>query len=363
MFYNSRGVSFIIALCIAFITTAFLTLVDDVSFNALVVAGILSFSSSYLLISIVMEFLVFKEINRIYDMLNKLKKKDFSFIEEQNQKQHMNPLKKINQEIFSYAALQQREIDELKRMAAFRREFLADVSHELKTPIFAAQGFVHTLLDGAAKDKTVRNKFLKKAAKSLDGLQILVQDLMTLSHLEAGEIKMHFDACDIREISDVVIDQFENKAEKRHISLGYDQDYPEEIAIYADPQRIYQVMTNLVSNAIKYSEDGTRVEIGFQIGKKDITIYVRDHGSGIPPDHIKRIFERFYRVDKSRSKEKGGTGLGLAIVKHIIEAHDSSVTVTSTVGKGSTFSFKLPKFAPEEKSILKEAPSEESATL
>lgn len=343
MFYNSRGVSVLLALSIAIVTTSFLTLVESVSTNALILTFLLAFSSSYLLISLVLEFLFFREINKIYDVFNKLGKKDYSFIDDMESKSSLNPLKKINQEIFSYAATKQQEIDELKRMAVYRREFLADVSHELKTPIFAAQGFVYTLLDGAVKDKSVRGKFLKKAAKSLDGLEMLVNDLLTLSHIEAGEIKMHFEEYDLLQQLDDVFDQFEGKADKKHIKLHFDKEYQAPLKVKADYQRIYQVLLNLISNSIKYSDENTEVEVGLEVNKKDIIISVRDHGSGISPDHIKRIFERFYRVDKSRSKDRGGTGLGLAIVKHIVEAHGSTVTVTSAMGKGSTFSFKLPR--------------------
>ncbi len=345
MFYNSRGVSILLALSISIVTTAFLSLLENISDVALILTFILSGSSSYLLISIVLEFIFFKEINRIYEVFNKLGEKDYSFVEELEVKKTLNPLKKINQEIFSYAAVKQQEIEELKRMAAYRREFLADVSHELKTPIFAAQGFVYTLLDGAVKDKAVRGKFLKKAAKSLDGLEMLVNDLLTLSHIEAGEIKMHFEWFSLRDLMQDVFDQFEGKADKKSIDLQFDQTYTNEIKVYADYQRIFQVMLNLISNAIKYSEDNTKVIVGFDVKEKEVAVSIRDHGTGISPDHIKRIFERFYRIDKSRSKDRGGTGLGLAIVKHIIEAHGSSVSVTSAVGKGSTFSFNLPRKA------------------
>ncbi|WKK81655.1 sensor histidine kinase [Marivirga arenosa] len=348
MLFNSRGVSILLAISIAIVTTAFLSLLEGVSNIALILTFILSSSSAYLLISIVLEFLFFKEINKLYEVFNKLGEKNYSFVNDMNDQKSLNPLRKINQEIFSYAANKQQEIDELKRMATYRREFLADVSHELKTPIFAAQGFVYTLLDGAVSDKKVRGKFLKKAAKSLDGLEMLVNDLLTLSHIEAGEIKMHFEEIDIYALVQDVFDQFEGKVDKKNIILQFDKDYQSPIHVIADYQRIYQVIVNLISNAIKYSDENTEIVVGFEISDKDVTVAIQDHGAGISPEHIKRIFERFYRIDKSRSKERGGTGLGLAIVKHIIEAHGSSVSVTSTLGKGSLFSFKLPvKKAPE----------------
>ncbi len=277
--------------------------------------------------------------------MGKLKKKELSKIDRQKPST-LNPIKSINEDIYSFAALKQKEIDELRKLEAFRREFIADVSHELKTPIFAAQGFVHTLLDGAVNDKTVRTKFLKKAAKSLDGLDILVQDLLTLSHIETGQIKMHFETVDMYELTEEVFEQFEGKADKKEIKLKIDVP-KQKVLVYADWQRISQVMTNLISNAIKHSTDGSEVKVCFQVSKKNIVTDVIDSGEGIPNEDQLRIFERFYRVDKSRSREKGGTGLGLAIVKHILDGHNTKADVESTPGKGSTFSFKLPRVKPD----------------
>ena len=343
MLLNARAVALLLAFCIAAITTAFLSLME-VTQTALLVAFILAFASSYLLTYITLEFFIFREINNIYDVLNKLKDQEHSFIDDDLDRSS-NPLKRINQEIYSYASDKQREIEELKRMAAFRREFLADVSHELKTPIFAAQGYIYTLLDGAVKDKSVRNKFLKKAAKSLDGLDLLVQDLLTLSQLEIGQIKMHHVYFDLVFIVHDVLDQVEGKAEKKGLDLRLAKGMPDQLWVWADKQRIHQVIMNLVSNAIKYSkEEGPGwVEISIADLKDQVRISVSDNGRGIPQEHLNRIFERFYRVEKSRSKGSGGTGLGLAIVKHILEAHKSRVEVKSVVGEGSTFSFLLQK--------------------
>jgi two-component system phosphate regulon sensor histidine kinase PhoR len=345
MVYSSRVLAFILALCISLITTLFLSLVKSVDMTAQVVAAIISFSVSYILAYFILEFLIFREINKIYKLMDKLKKKELNRLEKQKPG-ILNPLEKINEEIFSFAELKQKEIDELKKLEAFRREFIADVSHELKTPIFAAQGFVHTLLDGAMDDKAVRGKFLKKAAKSLDGLDALVQDLVTLSHIETGQIKMHFETFDLYELTEEVIEQLEEKAEKHNIKLQIEGD-KHKVMVYADWQRISQVITNLISNAIKHSFEGGNVSVHFDSTKKFVHVHVKDHGEGISAEHLTRIFERFYRVDKSRSREKGGTGLGLAIVKHILENHNTKAEVESSVGKGSDFSFKLPRAKPE----------------
>lgn len=346
MVYSPRVLALVLALCISLITTLFLSLFESVAINALLVAFAISFSVSYLLIFIMLEFLIFREINKIYKMMSKLKKKELASFDKQRSAV-LNPLKTINAEIFSFAELKQKEIDELRKLEAFRKEFIADVSHELKTPIFAAQGFVHTLLDGAVNDKTVRSKFLKKAAKSLDGLDALVQDLLTLSHIETGQIKMHFETIDLYKLTEEVFEQFENKADKKDVKLRIEGP-PQKVTVFADWQRISQVMTNLISNAIKHSFDGGEVVVMFEVTKKNVTTIVRDFGEGIPQEHVTRIFERFYRVDKSRSREKGGTGLGLAIVKHILEGHNSRAEVESTPGKGSSFGFRLPRAKAEQ---------------
>ncbi|MBL7876638.1 MAG: two-component sensor histidine kinase [Cyclobacteriaceae bacterium] len=339
MVYSARTLALLLATSVALVTSLFLSLIDSVGLDALLVAAAISFSASYLLIYVLLEFLIFREINKIYKLMEKLRKKELANFSKQKSGA-LNPLQKINDEIFSFATLKQKEIDELKKLEAFRKEFIANVSHELKTPIFAAQGFVHTLLDGAVNDKNVRNRFLKKAAKSLDGLDILVQDLLTLSQMETGDIKMRFEHIDLHKLCAEVVDQFEEKAEKKKIRLKLQPEH-RKINVYADWQRITQVVTNLVSNAVSYTPEGGEVIISFDVSKKYVTTFISDTGEGIPQQQLARIFERFYRVDKSRSREKGGTGLGLAIVKHILEGHTSKAEVESTVGKGSVFSFKL----------------------
>src|SRR4051812_36460189 len=293
MVYSSRVLALLLALCISLITTLFLSLFESVAASALMVACFISFSVSYLLVFVVLEFLIFREINKIYKLMGKLKKKELSHIDKEKPNA-LNPLKKINEDIYSFADLKQKEIDELKKLEAFRKEFIADVSHELKTPIFAAQGFVHTLLDGAVNDKTVRNKFLQKAAKSLDGLDILVQDLLTLSHIETGQIKMHIEAVDLHKLTEEIFEQFEEKADKRDVVLRI-KDPGQKVLVFADWQRISQVMTNLISNAIKHSYDGNEVIVSFDVGKKNVTTSIKDFGEGISGEHINRIFERFYR--------------------------------------------------------------------
>jgi two-component system phosphate regulon sensor histidine kinase PhoR len=342
MIATSRGISLVLAGAIALLVTAFLFLLEDATPTLLFVAAGLSFSIAYLLITLALEFLVFKEIGNIYALLEKIEKKDWSGLNEKNLKSSFSPLRKINKVINTYALARQNEIENLQKTAEFRREFIADISHELKTPIFAAQGYIHTLLDGAIDDEDVRMKFLKRAAKSLDSLDVLVQDLLTLNQMESGVIKFNFSEFDLSELLREVVEELENKAFKRDLRIKLDFDPSKNHVTKADRSKIYRVCQNLIFNAIKYNHDGGEVAITLKSQKNTLQVDVKDNGPGIPPDDLKRIFERFYRVEKSRSKEKGGTGLGLAIVKHILEGHKSKISVSSTVGKGSVFTFYLP---------------------
>ncbi len=356
MLFSSRTVSLFLAALVAAGTTGLFSLMQTLDFQILVLFFAVIFSVSFLLTYISLEFLIFREINKIYTLLEKIKKKDLR-LNWKNYQGNMNPLQKLNQEIFSLATKKQQEIDELKRLEVFRREFLADVSHELKTPIFAAQGFVHTLLDGAMNDKAVREKFLKKAARSLDGLEKLVSDLLTLSQMETGQIRMQSVPIDLVALVREEIDQLEEFAQKKKTEVRLElKDYKNFIAV-ADKQRIGQVIKNLVENAIKYGGELNKVSVVLGQDKDHIHISVQDEGPGIPSEHLSRIFERFYRIEKSRAKgNEGGTGLGLAIVKHICEAHNSRVTVTSKPGKGATFYFKLDRYKESKSKTPVKAP-------
>lgn len=340
MSLSPRIIALLLACLISALTLAFLAFVEGVTNAMLFVVGISSFIISFFLVFYAIELLVFREVNKMYKTIRQLKIRDFS-ISRKSIIQNTNPFKKLNDEIFVYVAKKQKEIDELKRLEQFRREFLADVSHELKTPIFAAQGFIHTLIDGAVDDEQVRDKFLSKAAKSLDGLDALVKDLVALSQLETGEVKMNFERVNFVQVTQEVFDQLEKLTQAKGTSLAFRTPQAGPFWVKADPRRITQVMTNLVENAVKYGNENGRVVVSLEEDKKHILVSVRDNGPGIPPEHLNRIFERFYRVEKSRSKDRGGTGLGLAIVKHILNAHKTRITVMSKVEKGTTFRFKL----------------------
>lgn len=240
----------------------------------------------------------------------------------------------------------QREIKKLKNLEAYRREFLGEVSHELKTPIFAIQGFIHTLMEGAVYDEKVRMKFLKKAMRNSDRLSTLVQDLLILTQAESGEMEVNIRKFFLLELVHDVVDSLDYKLtkKKRNITCDIIADTTlEYVLVLADRERIHQVLTNLIDNAIKYGDADGRIEI--QLRKNEdqgkMLISVKDNGPGIDPEHLDKIFRRFYRVDKSRSREKGGTGLGLAICKHLIKLHGENLTVDSELGAGTTFTFSL----------------------
>ncbi|HJN79175.1 MAG TPA: ATP-binding protein [Flavobacteriaceae bacterium] len=237
------------------------------------------------------------------------------------------------------------EINVLKDQDSYRKEFLGNVSHELKTPLFTIQGYILTLLDGALKDKSVRDKYLKRAAKGVDRLINIVLDLDLITQFESGIKIVDKEKFDIVELIQNVFDLIEIESDKNNIKLLYDKDYSNPIYVFADEERILQVLTNLLINSLKYGVDGGRTEVSIEMSNNDkILIKVSDDGIGVSSDHLPRLFERFYRVDATRSRKKGGSGLGLSIVKHIVEAHNENIYVDSELGKGTTFSFTLDKY-------------------
>lgn len=239
----------------------------------------------------------------------------------------------------------EREIQRLNRIENYRKEFIGDISHELKTPIFAIQGFIETLLNGAIEDDTVNRQFLKKAMRNVNRLTYLTKDLMEISKLETGELKSEIQDIYLRDVVMDVVDSLQYKAENEDVEINID-DFDKNILVNADRNQIKQVLINLIENGIKYNKPGGSVTVGakpFSRDKHRMLVYVQDTGIGIEQQYIDRVTERFFRVDKSRSREKGGTGLGLAIVKHIMEAHGEEFFMESTPNVGSTFSFTLTK--------------------
>ncbi|WBA40487.1 sensor histidine kinase [Hymenobacter canadensis] len=341
---SSRTIAILLSLLVAGVLTTLAWVGPTMSMQDGVLAAGITVAACFLLLYLMFEALIFREINNIYAGLEHIKRKElrrmsskFLFRPE--------PLKRMRDEILDMAQRKQQEIDELKRLQALRREFLADVSHELKTPIFAAQGFLHTVLDDDDVDDFTRQKFLRKAANSLDALDALVQDLVTISQLEKGVVRMRRQGFDIVVLVHEIFEQLERKAALRQVKLEL---FPPELPagglrVLADRNRIRQVLINLIDNAIKYGRENGHVVVSLVESGKGVSVRVRDDGAGIPKQHLNRIFERFYRIDKSRSRDSGGSGLGLAISKHIVEAHRSAIRVRSEIGQGTTLEFKLPK--------------------
>jgi two-component system phosphate regulon sensor histidine kinase PhoR len=233
------------------------------------------------------------------------------------------------------------DIAKLKKLERVRSEFLANVSHELRTPIFALQGFIETLLDGAVDDASVNREFLQKAHRQGERLNTLLSDLIEIARIESGEMKMSFRYFSLTDFLQQVVDEMRAPASKKDISIRLITTVADKTTVFGDRERLKQVMINLIDNAVKYTESGGAITCRAAVQNGHCLLSVEDTGCGIAHEHLSRIFERFYRVDRDRSREVGGTGLGLAIVKHIVEAHDSSVQVSSQLGKGSAFSFRL----------------------
>ncbi len=249
----------------------------------------------------------------------------------------------VNKKVVNWAEDRMEEIRDLREKESFRKEFVGNVAHELKTPIFSIQGYILTLLEGALEDPNFNRKFLKKAAKSVERMTMLVEDLDTITQFESGSLKLDMERVDIVDLTRDVMEHLERDAEQKNIRLKFNKTYDRPIFVSADAFRISQVLTNFITNSVNYGKEGGKIIIRFFDMEEQILVEVEDDGPGIDREHLPRLFERFYRVDKSRSRHQGGTGLGLAICKHIIEAHKQSIDVRSELDKGSVFSFTLAK--------------------
>jgi two-component system phosphate regulon sensor histidine kinase PhoR len=256
-----------------------------------------------------------------------------------------DPLSEMETQVKDWVTDKSTEIENLRKQEQFRKEFLANLSHELKTPIFNIQGYVHTLLDGAMDDPEVMRHFLERTVKSIDRLNNLVDDLDEISKIERGEVSMVKEIFDITQLVKEVFESMELKAKTKNIALSITKGFDRSFFVHADKEKIRQVITNLIDNSIKYGKSNGETTAGFYDMDDNVLVEITDNGIGISEEHLPRLFERFYRIDKHRSREQGGTGLGLAIVKHIIEAHQQTINVRSTVGVGTTFAFTLQKAA------------------
>jgi len=303
---------------------------------------VLLFIFSFSLFSFLLKNYLKKQIKLIYKIISQTKaskKEDFYL-------KNLLPEKSIEEvryDVEQWAEQRKNEIDTLRQNEAFRKEFLQNLSHELKTPIFSIQGYVETLLNGAIDNAEVNKKFLLNTSKNVERLVNLVDDLDEISKLERGELKLYFQPFIIQDLVKEIFETLSFKAAEKNISCQIKKGCEAPVTVYADKEKIRQVLTNITDNAIKYGKHNGHVEASFyKVEGKNVLIEISDDGSGISEEHRLRIFERFFRTDEARSRKIGGSGLGLAICKHIIEAHHQEIHVRSTIDVGTTFGFQLP---------------------
>ena len=297
--------------------------------------ALIFFAFSFFLLQYRVERFIYRRIQKIYKEVSIL---DESVLRNQPVTTDMQTLMA---EVNKFATDKKIEIESLKVQEEYRREFIGNVAHELKTPLFTVQGYVATLLDGV-KDKALRKKYLQRAEKGIERLIDIVVDLDMITKLESNELKLNKQTFDIIELIQGVFDLLEMKADSKDITLMFDKDHYRTLYVNGDREKINQALLNLIDNSIKYGRENGTTEVGIEkLTRTKYLVRVTDNGYGIESKHIPRLFERFYRTDSSRSREVGGSGLGLSIVKHIIEAHNEHIYVKSEVGKGSEFSFSI----------------------
>ena len=313
----------------------FVSLYSRYGLIMLIVVGVCAF----LVIRFILNRYIYRRIKLMYKIISRTKAsipaKRFS---QQNENAVLDSVEK---EVQQWAESQGNEIETLKTLEAYRKRYIGNVSHELKTPIFSIQGYIYTLIDGGLYDANVNMKYLERAASNVERLLTIVQDLEEISKLESEDLILDLQKFDIKVLVKEIFKDLEVNAKPRNISLMFKEGADRPFNVLADREGIRQVLTNLILNSIKYGIDSGVTKVSFYVMDKQILVEVSDNGIGIEEKHLKHLFDRFYRVDKSRSRESGGSGLGLSIVKHILEAHNQSVNVRSTTGKGSTFGFTL----------------------
>ncbi|MFM6954460.1 MAG: sensor histidine kinase [Sphingobacteriaceae bacterium] len=303
---------------------------------------VVALSTSFVVFYYLTERFVYSKIKLIYKLIHNLKLgKDLK--DALGEYVSDDPIYDVEQEVKEWAINKKSEIDSLKKQEEFRREFLANISHEFKTPLFAIQGYIEALQDDLLANPEQTENFLKKAAKNVDRLSYLIKDLDAISKLESGEIPINYEVFDISALLHEVVESMELQAKKHHIHLEFKDKYQAVTKVRADREKIRQVLVNLIDNSLKYGKPNGTTSLKLFELHDQILVEVTDDGLGIEEKYQARIFERFYRTDQSRSREIGGSGLGLAIVKHMLEAQNQTITVRSTEGIGSTFGFTLQK--------------------
>ena len=335
-FKTSLAISLVILLILGFILWIEPSL-SYLNFELIFITALV-FVISFLIIQSRIEAFIYLKIKNLYKELNLIDSISLSKTE------ITTDMKSLLQNISEISKVNKLEIESLKVREEFRKEFIGNVAHELKTPIFTIQGYVENLIDGAIDDNLVRDKFLNRAKISVERLIYIIKDLDMITKLESGTLNLDQDSFDIIELIKNTYDQLEIQAQKKDIKLIFNKLYSDPIIVFADKDKIQQVITNLVINSIKYGTYKGTTEVSLEdITSDKLIIRITDNGEGIQKEHISRLFERFYRVDQSGSRKQGGSGLGLSIVKHIIDAHNENIYVESKFGIGSEFSFTLTK--------------------
>ncbi|MEO6150903.1 MAG: ATP-binding protein, partial [Mucilaginibacter sp.] len=312
------------------------------NWHAVMVTFVVSIVISFLIFYYLIEKYIYSKIKLIYKQIHNLKLgRDLR--DAIGEHISADPINDVELEVEEWATQKKSEIEGLRKQEKFRRDFLSNISHEFKTPLFAIQGYIDAIQDDDLEDKEMARKFLDKAAKNVDRLSYLIKDLDEISKLESGEIPINYTKFKINDLIKEVIEASEMKARQHHIKLVFKNKYDDTVMVTADREKISQVFINLVDNSLKYGrEDGTTAISLFELHDQ-VLVEITDDGIGIEEKYLPRLFERFFRTDSSRSRQIGGSGLGLAIVKHIIEAHEQTINVRSTEGMGSTFGFTLKK--------------------
>ena len=295
----------------------------------------------YFVITFALERYIYRRIKLIYKTIRKAKvsmpAKAVSLATDRS------VLDDVEEEVAEWAAMQENEINTLKTLEQYRKRFLGNVAHELKTPIFSIQGFIHTLLDGAIHDEKVNVRYLERTAQNVERLLTIVEDLDTITKLESGELILEIQEFELKSLVREVFNDLEMKARDLNITLRFKEGADRSFRVRGDREYIRQVLTNLMVNSINYGKEDGLTKVSMYDMDRQVLVEISDNGIGVEEKHLKHLFDRFYRVDKSRSRAQGGSGLGLSIVKHILEAHGQSINVRSTPGAGSTFGFTLDK--------------------
>jgi two-component system, OmpR family, phosphate regulon sensor histidine kinase PhoR len=332
----------LLALLLAVICTGFFAILYRSAFDWGII--FLGLFGSFIVSFLTLYFFYYIDIARRLNALSYKIRERFASNElprKYSQLEEEDGLARLEERVEFLIESREKELEHFENLDSYRKEYLGNVSHELKTPVFNIQGYIDTLLNGGLEDSSINVEYLKRAEKSIDRLITIIDDLETITQLESGGLQLDLDSFDIAALVKDVYASLENLAAKKNISLELARKYEKPIYVIADKFRVRQVLANLIMNSIKYGKDNGSTIVSLSYLNDDVLIEVGDDGGGIDQKHLPRIFERFYRIDKGRSREQGGTGLGLAIVKHIIEAHNKSIRVESTPGKGTTFTFSL----------------------